>query len=298
MIITNHLNVSQSAQVAGLEALCRKHDSLQGSIFLSDELNFDPELPCFYLLYNPENADELIAFLSVFAPQPDEAEIYAYTAPIWRRQGCFNVLLEAALNTLWEYRIDTVLFVHEPASAGASAVLDTLYAAYQYSEYLLTLPDISIFSDTVLPQELLLLPASEADLNRLAKLHGLAFKEEAEASIRFLANVFASDNSHIQKLITPSTGELVGVCCFTIGKNVISIFSVAVHPAYHRKGYGTAMLKSLIGRFSRDYPLHTVTLEVNSQNTAAFSLYRKLGFAITTQFDYSRADCGELLTLF
>lgn len=298
MIITNHLDASQSAQIADLEALCKKYDSLQGSIFLSNELNFDPELPCFYLLYNPENTDELIAFLSIFAPQSDEAEIYAYTAPVWRRQGCFNVLLEAALNNLWEYGIDNVLFVHEPASSDASAVLRTLGTAYQYSEYLLTLQEASVFADAALPNKLVLLPASEEDLDPLTEIHALAFKEEKTEARQFLANVFDSCTSHAKKLICTDTGELVGFCCFTIGRNDISIFSVAIHPAHRRKGCAAGMLKCLIGSFCKAYPHHAVTLEVNSQNTAAFSLYRKLGFAITTQFDYSLADCGKLLSLF
>lgn len=298
MTVTNHLDASQSAQAADLEALCKKYEPLQGSIPLSNELNFDPELPCFYLLYNPENAGELIAFLSVFAPLSDEAEIYACTAPAWRRQGCFNVLLEAALHTLWEYGIDNVLFVHEPVSANVPAVLETLDTVYLYSEYLMSLPEASAFAGTALPQELTLLPASEEDLDGLTALHALAFEEEAGEARRFLTNVFSSSASRAQKLVNTASGELIGICCFTIGRNEISIFSVAVHPAHHRRGYGAVMLKALIGRFSCDYPKHSVTLEVNSRNTAAFSLYRRLGFEITTQLDYSHADTGELLELF
>lgn len=298
MIITNHLNAFQTAQITELEALCKQYEPLQGSIFLSNELNFDSELPCFYLLYHPENKDELIAFLSIFAPLSTEAEIYAYTAPAWRRQGCFNVLLEAALHTLWEFGIDDILFVHEPVSANASAVLETLDVTYQYSEYLLTLAETRIFSDVTLPDELLLLPASENELDRLADLHALAFGEETDASCEFLSDVFSSPGSQVRKLVHKSTGELIGICCFTIGRNEISISGVAVHPMQRRKGYAAAMLKALIEKLSNEYPQHKLILEVTSQNIAAFSLYRKLGFQITTQFDYSLADCAELLELF
>lgn len=297
MIITNHLNVSQAAQVAHLETLCKQYEPLQGSIFVCDELNFTSELPCFYLLYHPENKNELIAFLSIFAPSPEEAEIYAFTAPSWRRQGCFNVLLEAALHTLWEFHIDDILFVYEPVSANASAVLDILDVRYQYSEYFMVLPQAHIFSDIALPDELLLLPASESELDRLTDVHALAFEEATALSHEFLSEVFLS-GSQMRKLVQKSTEELIGICCFSIGRNEISISGVAVHPMHRKKGYAAAMLKALISELYAAYPQHQLTLEVTSRNTAALSLYQKLGFQITSQFDYSLADCGELLDAF
>ena len=63
MLITNQLSASQAADIASLEADCKKAENLMGSIFLSSELNFDPDLPCFYLLYHPEHPSTLIAIV-------------------------------------------------------------------------------------------------------------------------------------------------------------------------------------------------------------------------------------------
>lgn len=296
MIITNRLNASQTAHIAALEAECRQYDSLQGSIFLSAELNFDPELPCFYLLYNPHNSEELIAFLSVFAPLSTEAEIYAYTAPAYRQQGCFNTLLEAALHTLQTWHIQDVLFVYEPGSAAVPAVLDSLYAAWQYSEYLMTrtvMPD-----KPLLPPTLCLTEADKNDLPQLARLHALAFGETEAASLQFLSNVFSSSASHARKLTLASTGQTVGICFFTVGAKELSIFSVAIHPHCHRQGFASLMLRALLSELAQSYPSFPVTLEVNSRNTPAFSLYRRLGFEISAQFNYAYADSTELLELF
>lgn len=296
MIITNQLDASQAAQIAALEAVCKKYDLLQGSIFLSGELNFDPELPCFYLLYNPDNDKELIAFLSVFAPLSAEAEIYAYTAPAYRRQGCFNSLLEAALHTLQKYGVRDILFVYEPVSAAVPAVLDNLYAEYQYSEYLMTRS--SSPEASALPDGLCLTPAADNEICSLASLHALAFRGTEESSLQFLANVFSSSASHARKLNFSGTDQTVGICFFTVGVKEISIFSVAVHPDHRQKGYAALMLQALLSELNLSYPSLPVTLEVNSLNTPAFSLYQKLGFQICTQFDYSYADSAELLELF
>lgn len=308
MIITNHLEAFQRAQIEALEAVCRQHDSLQGSIFLSNELNFDPELPCFYLLYAPAKADranacsgaeELIAALTVFAPFSTEAEIYAYTLPAYRRQGCFNTLLEAALQTLQKYRIMDVLFVCEPSSKAAAAVLRTLEASLEYSEYLLTCPFSEAEADVFHETEggLCLSGAGAKDIGSLAELHAAAFQERnAAASAVFLSDSLSS-GSQGRKLTDPE-GRLLGFCFFTAGQRELSVFSVAVHPDYHRRGFAAAMLRALLAELAETYPGLPVTLEVNSRNLPALRLYQKLGFQIATQLDYFYADCDELLELF
>lgn len=309
MIITNYLDASQSAQAADLEALCKQYEPLQGSAPLSNEFNFDTELPCFYLLYNPDDEHELIAFLSIFVPSPDTAEVSAYTSPSWRQQGCFNTLFEAALQTLQEYDIEHILFVHEPVSTAAAAVLETLEAEYQYSEYFMNKPanyssgyptDYSAndTSDYTLPQELALLSAAEQELPALSVVHALAFQESEEASQEFLSNVFAISGSCVKKLIHSEQNELLGICCFTIGRNEISIFGVAIHPSQQRKGYASAMLQAVLKELANDYPQHRITLQVNSRNEAAYALYRKLGFEVGTEFAYSYVGVHEALELF
>ncbi len=220
MIITNHLTASQTAHIAALEAVCKEYDSLQGNIFLSDDLNFDSEFPCFYLLYNPDNNEELISFLSVFAPSELEAEIYAYTAPAWRRQGCFNTLLEQALHTLYEYGIDDIFFVHEPESADTQAVLAGLGTVYRHSECLMkrspktTLPssdDLCSAEVSCLPEAscskaeactcLQLVPAGSSDIPAITRLHAEAFDSDIDASHELICEVFADRHCQARKLV-------------------------------------------------------------------------------------------------
>jgi ribosomal protein S18 acetylase RimI-like enzyme len=49
--------------------------------------------------------------------------------------------------------------------------------------------------------------------------------------------------------------------------------SVAVHPDYRRRGYGTALLEAVIERGE-----HEIDLFVDERNEAAIRLYQRLGF--------------------
>ena len=55
------------------------------------------------------------------------------------------------------------------------------------------------------------------------------------------------------------------------------ITNVAVHPDHRRKGYGAAIVRSLL-RHAKDAKLDSVSLEVRVSNTAAINLYKAAGF--------------------
>lgn len=294
MLITNQLDASQVAEIASLEALCKKTEHLKGSIFLSSELNFDPKLPCFYLLYHPKHPSMLIAFLSIFAPLPTEAEIYAYTAPKYRRKGCFRTLLKRALLVLRKYRLRDLLFVYEPNARCFAPILKHLDAVYQYSEYLMTLYQ-PCCNSTSLPKGLALISASKKELKKLARLHAAAYHLEKKASLTLLSDIFESEHTYARKLTIGGQSLLAGICFFTVGEKELSIFSIAIHPSHQKKGYALAMLSTLFKEFSITHPNLPITLQVNSRNIPAYMLYQKLGFQITSQVDYSYADREQLL---
>jgi len=75
---TNRLTEDQLASILNLENTAFKEDALTNHAFLSNEINFNKEPPCFYMGY--EN-NELVAFLTTFIPTSFEAEILAVTHP-------------------------------------------------------------------------------------------------------------------------------------------------------------------------------------------------------------------------
>ncbi|NLZ80719.1 MAG: GNAT family N-acetyltransferase [Clostridiales bacterium] len=278
------LSEKQIEEVRNLEVLCKQKETLQGSVFLSNELNYDRALPCFFLLYRN---NELISFLSLFLPSKSEAEVYAYTHPDYRQIGAFNTLLEAACKVLMKYSVPTLLFVTEPKGKAASKTLETLEATFINSEYLLTLkgPIESI------PNNSSLLSASIQDLKVLSKLHSQIFNFASDSSMSFLESSFHTSNILSFKYIHENI--IIGLCHATIEESFISIFGVGISPDSQGKHHGITMMLQLLNKLkSYDKP---ITLEVSSENKKAFHLYERLGFIITTQFDYFIADTEEIL---
>ena len=83
----------------------------------------------------------------------------------------------------------------------------------------------------------------------------------------------------------------VGYCCWVVEQEsavigywimqVVAreshILNLCVHPAYHRQGFGRALLARLLD-LARDHRADTVLLEVRPTNEAAIALYTRVGF--------------------
>ena len=84
------LTPRQTEQVRALEQAACAPEALENGAWLSNELNFDRALPCFYLAW-PQDApgpeDAPAAFLTLFLPTREQAEVVAFTHPAHRRRG-------------------------------------------------------------------------------------------------------------------------------------------------------------------------------------------------------------------
>ena len=57
------------------------------------------------------------------------------------------------------------------------------------------------------------------------------------------------------------------------------ITNIATHPDYRRRGYGRAVVESLI-KYAKNNGLDSISLEVRESNKAAIELYSRLGFKV------------------
>ncbi len=90
-----------------------------------------------------------------------------------------------------------------------------------------------------------------------------SFKSEAEKKSGIV--LYATENLRI-----------IGLVCGCFGADQADITSVAVTPAYRRRG----IAENLINEFIRILPniTESIFLEVRESNSAAITLYKKLGF--------------------
>ena len=75
---TNTLNDHQLLEAKALIAICQKYDGTFRDPYLSNMLNFDPDMPAFFLYYEK---GELVGLLAVYADDPD-VEVAILVHPI------------------------------------------------------------------------------------------------------------------------------------------------------------------------------------------------------------------------
>ncbi|MCX9010829.1 MAG: ribosomal protein S18-alanine N-acetyltransferase [Candidatus Methanoperedens sp.] len=79
-------------------------------------------------------------------------------------------------------------------------------------------------------------------------------------------------------IVAEINGIIIGyIVGFLAEEGTGRIFSLAVHPAYQYRGVGSALLKEIIGIFSRA-GVPAIILEVRAGNTRARRFYEKHGF--------------------
>lgn len=85
--------------------------------------------------------------------------------------------------------------------------------------------------------------------------------------------------------------EVVGYVVFWLIREDAQVNNIAVHPGRRGLGLGEAMMRYAIAK-SLEAGATRITLEVRPSNTAALTLYRKLGFEIlgTRKNYYTKPD--------
>ena len=118
-----------------------------------------------------------------------------------------------------------------------------------------------------------------AHLNGAAELEKLCFSSPWSASsLELLTN----DGIGVGYVLTVPTALGAEPAVAAYGGMLITvdegqITNVAVHPDHRRKGFGAAIVRTLL-RHAKDAKLESVSLEVRASNTAAIELYRAAGF--------------------
>ena len=142
---------------------------------------------------------------------------------------------------------------------------------------------------------MILRPAAEADLDALARVHGLAFTPgwdaEAIADLGSGQGVFG--------LIVEHPHPVGMILCRAIAGEA-EILTLAVDPAARRRGIGQALVAAAAGLARLDGAAE-MFLEVAVDNAAAVALYEKSGFirAGLRRGYYERGDSdrGDALVL-
>lgn len=274
---TNTLTEEEKIEVKELEKVCNKAESLESEAFLSNEINFDKNIPCFYLGYE---GNDLVTFLTAFMPEKNEAEITAFTHPDYRRKDCFKKLLEKSTEILREAKINNILLLVEVNSKSGKEVLKTFKdAKWVRSEYTLSNKNkVIVPIDKNLSLELV----TKRNKDICLKLTNDIFKMEEGDNDNFLQN--AIDAPDREAYIVYDNEVLIGTFNLNFKENKVFIYGLGIAPDYQKKGYGKKMLKHILNMvFEKG---DKAVLDVDSDNPGAYNLYIHNGFEIDFQIDY------------
>lgn len=280
IIETNALTDAQKNDVTALQTRCRETDGLRCEVFLSGELNFDPDLPCFYLGYEAGN---LSAFLTVFLPSGREGEVLGFTAPERRREGRFRALLRAAAERVAAAGVPRLLLRVESASESGKGVL-TRYAptVFDHAENRL----VCRASDAVeAPDDMsgyALHKAEEKDGEAYAALMRVSFGDGPADADRYFRHILEAPDREALMLLERE--EPIGVCSIHYEAEDTFLYGLGVRPDRRGRGCGHVLLGLVLARcFQR---CETVFLDVDTDNPSALGLYFSCGFLPVFREDY------------
>lgn len=236
-------------------------------------LNFYPEMPSSFQALDGEAP---IGLLTIFAPTAGTAELTVSVAPAQRRRGVFRALIKRASEVLRGYGYRQLLYVCPSDSTQGQSAASHLALPLEHSEYLMA------WSGNVPepPKKLPVRPVREENIPVLTALSSEAFGDTPEEAERFLRKNLSSGR------VALLDGGLLACAFLREVQGGLSLYGVAIPKALRGKGWGTALMASLLEEVSRSYPDRRLLLEVSSTNLPALRLYRSCGFTQRRRTDY------------
>lgn len=277
IITTNTLSDTQVKEITNLQEKCNEYEGLRNEAFLSNEINFNKDIDCFYLCYEK---GQLVSFLNTFIPQNDEAEIIAFTHPNFRKRGYFKRLFYTSIDNLKNECIDKILFVIESNSdSGKNALLRFPFTQWERSEYTLF---CNINNMKLNNNELKL---KNVDIHN---------KEECSNMIEYIFNMPKGSNEvFVENTINSKDRDAyiayiddisIGTFNLKYSDDNAFIYGLGIIDNYKGRGYGKKLLSLALNKAF--YRANKVVLDVDSDNLTAYNLYISNGFNIDYQIDY------------
>ncbi len=274
------LTPAEMAETLALKGIC---DTLEG---LDLKLGYgaaEPSLARYPAVYLAHAAGQLIGYCSLDGDDA-VAEICGMVRPDWRRRRLGYRLFEAARAAFVGAGGAQLFAVCEDGSDSGRTFLHTLSAQRAFSEHRMELRQTP--ADTAQPGQpdmLTITRAQSADYPPLAAALARAFDNTEEQLLGDLtsASAVATEQVYVARL----AGTIIGGFRLSVMPDATGIYAFGIDHGYQRQGWGRRMLAQAC-ELAREQGAQRVSLEVETENTAAIALYRSSGFEATTTYGY------------
>ena len=279
---TNTLNDHQLLEAKALIAVCRNYDGTFRDPYLSNMLNFDPDMPAFFLYYEK---GELVGLLTVYADDQD-VDVAILVHPNYRRQGIARALYGSFEKETASYPIESVTFQTERIFLENHPDFASNWGLVEDDETETWLGKDRRPYPLVNDSNLEVLLADRSYQDQISQLKFQAFSEEHESREvvdRYVAKALKDPESRLYILL--KNGQVIGTCTVDLSSNTNYFYGLAIAELERGKGYGSYLAKSLVNQLIAQND-KAFQIAVEDSNVGAKRLYEKIGFVTQTQVVY------------
>ena len=279
---TNTLNDHQLLEAKALIAICQKYDGTFRDPYLSNMLNFDPDMPAFFLYYEK---DELVGLLTVYADDPD-VDVAILVHPNHRRQGIARALYRSFEKETASYPIESVTFQTERIFLENHPDFASNWGLVEDDETETWLGKDRRPYPLVNDSNLEVLLADRSYQDQISQLKFQAFSEEHESREvvdRYVAKALKDPESRLYILL--KDGQVIGTSTVDLSSNTNYFYGLAIAELERGNGYGSYLAKSLVNQLIEQNDKE-FQIAVEDSNVGAKRLYEKIGFVKQTQVVY------------
>lgn len=279
---TNQLTEKERKAAKALIASCQAYDQTFREPYLSNMLNFDPNMPAFFLYYQE---GELLGLLTVYADDED-VEVSILVDPSHRRQGVARAMYRSFEKDMASYPIRSVTFQSERVFLDRHPNLASHWGVVEDEETETWLGRDKTPYALNSRSDVKVLLADPAYVEEIAQLHHQAFsdpEETLDVSRRYITEALKDSDGLLYILLKEA--QVIGVCTVDLSGNSNYLYGLAIAEAYRGQGYGSYLAKSVVNQLiaHNDKPFQ---IAVEDSNIGAKRLYENIGFVKQTQVVY------------
>ena len=282
---THTLNDHQLLDAKALIATCQNNDGTFRDPYLSNMLNFDPNMPAFFLYYEK---GELVGLLTVYADDPD-VEVAILVHPNHRRQGISRALYRSFETETASYPIESVTFQTERVFLERHPEFASNWGLVEDEETETWLGKDRRPYPLATVSNLEVVLADRSYQEQISQLKFQAFSEEHESKEvvdRYVAKALKDPESRLYILL--KNGQVIGTCTVDLSSNTNYFYGLAISELERGKGYGSYLAKSLVNQLIEQNDKE-FQIAVEDSNVGAKRLYEKIDFVKQTQVVYLNA---------
>ena len=278
----NKLGQEELSEAKKLINCCQNYDGTYRDPYLSNMLNFDTNMPAFFLYYEK---GELVGLLTVYADVQD-VEVTILVHPNHRRQGIARALYRSFEKETASYPIESVTFQTERVFLDRHPDFVSNWGLVEDEDTETWLGKDRKPYPLAKVSNLEVLLADRSYQDQISQLKFQAFSEEHESREvvdRYVAEALKDPESRLYILL--KNDQVIGTCTIDLSSDTNYFYGLAIAELERGQGYGSYLAKFLVNKLIEQNDKE-FQIAVEDSNVGAKRLYEKIGFVKQTQVVY------------